>query len=122
MFWPMNGLGPQRPGAGSEQNDEEEEEGADHLEENNVSHATEGPEKTAEATRDAAGGASGGAPGSTHSIRDTYRIDGYRPRRSSRAALRLLRASGQSLAGHAADHAHADAQNPADGLWIHTRL
>ena len=62
MLRPVNGLGSQRPGPGGEQDHEQEEKAARHLEEDDVSHSAERPQKSTNTSRDASGGPARSAP------------------------------------------------------------
>ena len=108
----------------SENQYEEKEEDARHLEKHDVPHSAERLEEPANASRHVAGGPSGGSPGhppaggSRNGI-DRDRLPGSWPGAAGRRGLPALR---KPLAGHSPNHANPDSQYPANGLRFHTRL
>jgi len=107
----------------SEDQHEDKEEDPDHFEEDDVPNPAKGFEKSAHAARHASRGTACGAAGRSPGGRTIRGIDRHRLGcGSTRRAGRRLRRSGEVLPGHAARHANADSQYPADGLRFHTRL
>lgn len=99
----------------SEDQHEHKEEDPDHFQENDVPNPAKRSEKPSHAARHASRGTAGG--------RTTRGVDRHWPARGSTMRVgRRLRRARQVLPGHAASHANADSQYPADGLRFHTRL
>lgn len=107
----------------SEDQHEDKEENSDHFQEDDVPHPAKRFEKSAHAARQASRGTARGAAGRSPGGRTIRGIDRQRPGSGStrRITGRRLRGASQVLPGHAAGHANANSQYPADGLRFHTR-